>query len=159
MSHDWVGPELERHLRPVTAPDELWDRVQNPRARRPVIAWKLAFAAMVVMATAWALHPRTASFESDRAGDIRDWVKARTGLDIPLSPAAPLHLCGSRVMGDGTAEIRYRLHDREATLLVAKAERFTSGHEFVTGTTWILHGQSYTATGDLQGACLLCHLD
>src|SRR5258708_7198559 len=128
MDKSWMEPALERHLGPVAAPEELWDRVRSPQRRTPVLGWRLAFAAMLAVATAWALHARGASIESDRAGEIREWVKARTGLDVPLAPSAAV--CGGRVVG-GAAEIRYRVRNREATLLVAKAGRFTQRHEFV----------------------------
>ena len=159
MNKSWIESVLDRNLHPVAAPAELWDRVRNPRPR-PVLQWKLAFALVVAVATAWALHPRTASIQSESARDVREWVKARTGLDVPLSPAAPIRLCGSSVFGNGSAEIRYRVRNREAAMLVAKAERYTSTHRFVSHNTWILRGQSYTvASADLQTACLLCHID
>src|SRR6516162_9571137 len=121
----WIERELENHLRPTAAPDELWDRVRNPKPRpAQIVWWKPAFALVLAVATAWALHPRAALLESGRAGEIHDWVMARTGLDVPLSPAAPLQLCGTRITGKN-AEIRYKLHDREGALLVAKAERYT----------------------------------
>ena len=155
MDKSWMEPVLERHLGPVPAPEELWDRVRGPRRKTAVFGWKLAFAAMLVVATGWALHPRGVSIESERAGEIREWVRARTGLDVPL--AASARVCGGRVVG-GSAEIRYRVRDREAILLVAKAERFTAGHEFVSRSSWILRGQSYTVSAaDLQTACVLCH--
>jgi hypothetical protein len=110
MHKSWVEQVLERRLRPVAAPDELWDRVQNPQRKTSVFGWKLALAAMLVVATAWAVHPR--SLESGSAGEIRAWAGS-----LPLAPAAPK--CGS-----GMARIR--VHDRGTTLLVAKASRFTT---------------------------------
>lgn len=154
MNKSWIEPVLDRNLRPLAAPEELWDRVRNPQPRKAAPHWKLAFALVLAVATAWALHPRAASFESDRAGEIREWVKARTGLDVPLAASAPV--CGSRVIGS-SAEIRYRVRGREATLLVAKTDRFTAGHQFVSRSSWILRGQLYTASADLQSACALCH--
>ena len=32
MMKDWNEPELKRHLGPVQAPEELWDRVHGARA-------------------------------------------------------------------------------------------------------------------------------
>ena len=54
---NWMAPLLERHLRPVSAPKELWSRVIEPRPRRePVFRLRLAFSMMMAMATGWALH-------------------------------------------------------------------------------------------------------
>jgi len=161
MHRSWIEPVLDRHLGEVAAPDELWDRVRTPVSRpRPVLEWKLAFALMAVIASAWALHPRAASIQSDRASEIQQWMKTRCGLDVPLTPAVQVRLLGARQTGAGTAEIRYRLHDREATVLVSKAGQFTDGHRFVGETSWIWRGQLYTvASADFQAACLLCHAD
>ncbi|MBZ5606100.1 MAG: hypothetical protein LAO79_27725 [Acidobacteriia bacterium] len=161
MNKNWLGPLLDRNLRPVAAPEELWERVCDPRPRpKPVLRLRLALAMIAAVATAWALHPRTASFDSQGASEMRAWVMDRTGLDVPLSPAAPIRLCGSTAFGNGSAEIRYKLRDREARILVAKAERYTQSHEFVSRTSSILRGQSYTVSGlDAQTACILCHVD
>ena len=60
---DWTEPELKRHLAPVKAPDELWDRVHGARAVRSrpsrSITWQWAAAAvaavtMVAGVTLWA---------------------------------------------------------------------------------------------------------
>src|SRR5579872_2466414 len=119
MDKSWIAPVLGEHLRPVAAPAELWDRVQQPRRSRAFPLWKLALASVVVIATAWALHPRSASMESESAGQIREWVKARTGLDVPLVPSSAVRMCGARVVGS-SAEIRFRVQDRETTVLVAR---------------------------------------
>ena len=157
MNRSWVEPVLERNLGPVAAPPELWNRVHHPRPK-PAAYWKLAFAMMLAVATAWALHPRIAAFESNRASDVREWVLHRTGLDVPLASSAPV--CGSRALPNGSAEIRYKSQDRDAVMLVAKAERYTSTHQFTGKSSWILRGQAYSvAAADLQAACLLCHLD
>jgi hypothetical protein len=64
MKKDWNEPELRRHLGPVRAPDELWDRVQGvatlsaraisyqgARASRPrAHAWQWAAAAVATVA-------------------------------------------------------------------------------------------------------------
>ena len=149
MYKSWIEPVLDRHLRPVAAPRELWDRVNNPVVRpRPVAQWKLAFALLLVVATAWALHPRGASIDSDRASEIEKWVNARCGLNIALTPSQQIQLLGARQLGTASAEIRYRLHEHESTLLLSKVDQ--GGH----------HGQAYTiVSADLQNACLLCHAE
>jgi hypothetical protein len=148
MYKSWIEPVLDRHMAPVAAPDELWDRVRHPVERRPIAYWKLAFAMLVVVATGWALHPRSTSMESERAGEISRWINARCGLSVPLLPSEEVRLLGARQVGAGAAEIRYRLHEHESTLLVSKIDQ--GGH----------HGQAYMiVSADLQNACLLCHAD
>lgn len=151
----WIEPVLERSLRSVEAPHELWDRIEHPRPVRVFPAWKLAFASLAVIAAAWAIYPRT-SIESESAAQIREWVKARTGLDVPLAPAASVRMCGARVFGS-SVEIRFRVADRETTVQIAKADHLSRSHEF-NGSSFVWHGQSYTAS-DEAAACLLCHMD
>ena len=56
----WLKTTLERDLRRVSAPEELWDRIQHPRVRRthsvlvPLLA--LTAAALAV----WGFFPRPA---------------------------------------------------------------------------------------------------
>jgi hypothetical protein len=153
MNHkNWIESTLERELRPIKAPNELWSRVQNPQPH-PLPQWKLAVALMLAVATAWALHPRSVSIESDRPAEIRDWIRARTGLDVPLAPSSSIHLCGARAFGS-SAEIKFRSGAREGILLIARADHAAASHEF-SGSTWTLHGQTYTS--EAHAACLLCH--
>ncbi len=152
MNKSWIEPILENELRPVAAPDELWNRMQRPK-RPPVVRWQLVFASVVAVASAFALHPRPASMESARASEIREWVKARTGLDVPLAPSAGVRLCGARVFGS-SAEIQFRARGNNATLLIAKADHVARSHEF-NGSSWTLRGQTYTSS--VHEACLLCH--
>src|SRR4051794_20459289 len=61
----WVETVLRQHLKRVTAPDELWDRVALPRVetRRPSL-WLLAAASALtasVFAAAWGYYPRSIS--------------------------------------------------------------------------------------------------
>lgn len=155
MDKSWIAPVLEQHLRPVAAPRELWDRVREPRRAGVFPAWKLAFASVLVIATAWALHPRT-SIESESPSQIREWVKARTGLDVPLAPSSAVRMCGAKIAGS-SAEIRFRVADRETTVQVARAERVAAVHEF-RGSTFVWRGEAFTAS-DSGAACLLCHAD
>jgi hypothetical protein len=145
---------LQRELRHVAAPAELRERVYHPAPRRaPILRWRVVFASIVAVATAWALHPRALSIQSENAAEIQAWVKARTGLNVPLSPAASLKLCGARVFGS-SAEIQFRTGNRDATLVIAKADHAAPLHEFA-GSNWTLRGQTYTS--DTHAACLLCH--
>lgn len=105
--------ELKRHLGPVKAPDELWDRVHGAeasssvrvlktRTQRSIWSWAtaaVATAAVVAGITLWlnrgltaeeravralARTPEELQFHSDDLAEIRNWVKAGSDLDIPL---------------------------------------------------------------------------
>jgi hypothetical protein len=168
---------LSRHLRPVRAPEALWDRVQNPpvmRARRAHLVWALAAAAVVAVGL-WGFHPREEStaalergivdFRSSEPAKVRAWVRANTGLDIPLRLEATslVVLIGASMVKGGRAEIIYRADGYDAALVVSKAASAAGdGHRFVSRgngvASWTMHGQLYTvACADPQAACLLCH--
>lgn|SRR5690242_6475393 len=131
MKQDWHEPELNRHLGPVKAPDELWDRIQGTdvisfeRARRPVrrvaMAW-VTVAAMAVAAVAgiatWrnrnlsseeravralARAPEQVEFRSGDLAEIRNWVKESSGLEVPLRglPAGNVQLIGASLTRSG----------------------------------------------------------
>jgi hypothetical protein len=61
-----MEPLLKEHLRPVHAPDELWDRIHNPSvpARRQW-TWAVAAAALMVV-LAWG-----AKVQSDNVVQVR----------------------------------------------------------------------------------------
>ena len=202
MKKDLFEPELNRHLRPVKAPDELWDRLQRAGASSPALrkpragfgTWRwaaAAVAAVVVIAgvTLWlnreptseelavrALNhgPDQMEFRSDNLAELRTWVKAGTGLDLPLRgrPAASVHLIGARVTratrtGVPTAEIAYRVGDQDARLVISKAPPDGDGkHKFkASGSyhganfqSWTMRGQMYTiASANARMGCMLCH--
>jgi len=113
-------------------------------------------------------------FHSAKAAQVSAWVKANTGLDIPL-PDQPegVQLVGARVLkGETTAvEVAYRVGGHDAKLLVSKVESglaVHSGHRFLgnpgtRASSWIMKDQRYTLAcaepGDLRAACTLCHVD
>lgn len=140
MAEYWLEENLARGLRPVTAPDDLWSRIEQAPVLKvkPSIgkAWWLAAAAaglLVAGATArqmmrpqniYADMQALAAHELDvRPGDsqpldfhsadptaIRNWVKEKTDLNLSL-PA-----------GDGAIRLLgARLIDREGTPAVAVA--------------------------------------
>jgi hypothetical protein len=113
MSKDWNEPELSRHLGPVKAPDELWDRVHGNGVHgahavrsRPSrrITWQWAAAAVATVAvvvgvTVWlnrsltieelairalSRPPEQLEFRTEDLTELRSWVKSGTGLDVPL---------------------------------------------------------------------------
>ena len=166
--------------------------------RRPAFVWVLTAAVLVVMVAAvWKFHSRydrtlsnevlaakelargseNIQFRSEKAGEIQAWIKGRTDLDIPLlpEPAASIRLVGASVAAwqpVPTAEVVYRVGDREEVLLVAKADAKLSGnatHRFLSSgqyqgarvSSWLMRGQLCTLACPIsqnpQTACLLCH--
>ena len=123
MKKDYES-DLSRHLRPVQAPDELWDRLQQskvslvkPRAGAG-ISWRwtaaaIATAAVVAGITLWMNRELTTEelavsalsrtsermdFLSADLAEIRSWMKTGTGLDLPLRgrPAPWVQLMGAK---------------------------------------------------------------
>jgi hypothetical protein len=114
MRKEWHEPELHRHLGPVQAPDELWDRVHGSSAllrtpapfRTPIWkrTWTWAAAAAAVAGLAVGVRiiqsrnlsleelavaalgrgPDQLQFRSGEAASMRAWIKSGTGLDVPM---------------------------------------------------------------------------
>lgn len=142
--------ELSRHLRPVTAPEELWDRIQQVGPARPAarVGWPVWACAAALAATialcCLSLRSETTfylasvatgqmsagseqvDFRSDDPARIRAWVKANTGLDIALPADGVVHLVGaSLIRNHGLAAcVSYRVGNQTAKLVVARG---TSG--------------------------------
>jgi hypothetical protein len=173
--------ELRRGLASVTAPPELWDRVQaarfTPSNDRPRgLVWAMA-ATVVVVAVGLSLVNREnvavagdsqkIAFHCQNPAELRAWVKATTGLDVPLraAPVSSIQFIGARNTGD-RAEIAYRAGNRDGLLLVSRADGAADvPHNHASGnvSSWVMAGQRFTVAsdnpGDLQLACKLCHLD
>jgi len=167
---------LDRHLGQVRAPEELSKRVQTgtrPERSRPVsrrLGWAMA-AAMMAGGAAWTLHSRPdAGIRSSSAVQIRGWIQARTGLDVPLREAASVKLVGAHLTshvtnGGPAAEIDFH----GGTLTVTNSSGNVDNHVSVVdesrsgakAISWTLRGQSYSLACDDQdqarAACLLCH--
>jgi len=128
MNEDLHERELKRHLAPVKAPDELWDRVRSGKAshRKPrpaAMTWRWAAAAVAAVAviagaTVWLNRPLSneelavralnhgaeqMEFRSGNLAELRTWVKTATGLDIPLTgrTAPSVRLIGAHVVKAG----------------------------------------------------------
>ena len=157
----WLGhePELERELArqlaPVAAPENLWDRIHEPRLAPPramPIAW-VAWPATVVILIACAgvywkttrarepvaeLPPasRDFDFRSNDFGAIRKWVKTESNIDIDLpdgsaTTAAPVQLLGVRLIrfrGAPAAAVDYHVGEGAATLVVSGKQGGLSGN-------------------------------
>ena len=182
IDSSWLEPVLTEHLGRVAAPQELWRRVQAPRfegarSSRPQLAWALA-TTLAIVTVAWGFHPRinaTASRDANltlRCADparIRAWVKANTGLDVPLpdKPAAAVQLIGARAVQSDppSVEVDYIATGHQEHLLVSKARSKSPTHRQPgandSHAAWTMGGQAYTLAcadpAELRAACLLCH--
>jgi hypothetical protein len=170
MRSEWLEPALEIHLERVRAPEELWERIQNPRverhrpARQPAAGMTVCLTIAVVLLAVW-FYPWHKQLRSGDPGEIRAWVRTQAGVDVPLlaRPSGRIQLTGARVVKNA-AEISYRVGDHGGRLVVAKG---VSGgrHTLPAGTrvfTWSMDGHVYTLAcaepDDLRIACSLCHI-
>ena len=181
----WIETVLERKLDRVAAPEELWERIdknQSPtQARMPVphrstgilacvdliqkLAWTLIAATLVVVLV-WGFRPRRdLVMQSESATQIREWVKANAGLDIPLlGHSGQVRLTGARLMR-GDVEIACRVGDHQAKLLVSKGnsslQHGAQPTKASSTVSWEKGGRLYTLAcaqpEDLKIACMLCH--
>jgi hypothetical protein len=176
---NWLETELQSGLQRVSAPAELWDRVQSAQAVRAT-TWKQAHRALVWAIAAVALlfaaglsevksasNPQFAGLRCQNPAELRAWVRANTGLDVPLraSLAPVLQVQGARSVANGV-EIAYRTGNHDGALFVSRADGAANvPHDRAAGSVsnWVRDGQRYTlasdSPADLQLACKLCHLD
>ncbi len=114
MKSEWHEPELSRHLAPVQAPEQLWDRVRGsgaPMLTRAALrtpfwrrTWTWAAVATAVAGLAIGIRitqnrnlsleelavaalgrgPDQLQFRSEEAASMRAWIKSGTGLDVPM---------------------------------------------------------------------------
>jgi hypothetical protein len=153
----WLAPGLVRNLEPVSAPDELWRRIQHPRVvrvQKPAAWLPVAVVPVVILiALVWGFLPhRTLSaralaiqaldrgpenleLQSETSSDIRAWVKTRTGLELPLpsETSRMVRLKGVCAVKGGV-QVAYRVSGHNAALVVSKASQEMNGdgkHRFV----------------------------
>jgi hypothetical protein len=165
MHREWFEPALARHLDRVAAPEDLWERIQNPENRkkngvhRRVNAARLGACATILLLVGWLYSgSRIRSGDSE---EVRAWVLANAGVDVPLRGS--LQVTGARV-GKGSVEIGYRVGSRDGRLLIAKGSG-GGRHSMTSGArvfTWSMDGHTYTLAcatpEDLRVACSLCHI-
>jgi len=165
MYRDWVETALAQELGPVPAPADLWQRIQNPRtvSRRsvPSRTWNvaaLAACAAMALVTMW-LHPWRHEIRSSDSRQVRAWVRATSGVDVPLEAQLPAHLqlTGARFSKEQT-EIDYRVRTHAARLTIGGRKTASNSTTF----SWTMDGKVYTlACGDpedLRLSCGLCHI-
>lgn len=156
----WIERELTRQLGAVTAPETLWDRLQEqPAARRrrsfEWALWPVAAALIVIVAggAAWQLtraqdsslgmealasaelNAREFDVRSDDPAAIRAWVKDRTNISLDLRGGnGAVRLLGTRILeraGAPVVAISYRVGDARAALLVSRTSSSDgTGHQF-----------------------------
>jgi len=174
----WLESSLQQGLREVPAPAELWDRVRNSKAvssreSNLTLTWAMAAAVVLIVVGLsviqrdHAVYPLTGD-HCENPAQLRAWVRAKTGLDLPLraGSSASVQLIDARNVR-GRVEISYRAGNRDAVLLVSRADAGSANlpHSRVRGnvSTWVMAGQRFTlACADpaaLQLACQLCHPD
>lgn len=180
--NQWLESRLQRGLHGVIAPPELWHRMQSVRVSRPQeasrgLVWALAAAAVLAAVALSMLPARRGSIAGDsqqvdfhcqNPAQLRAWVRANAGFDVPMRAALPasIQLIGARAV-QGRAEIAYRAGNRDALLLVSRADAGSANapHSRVSGevSSWVMGGQRFTLAcndpADFQLACKLCHLD
>jgi len=157
----WIERELEQSLRRVAAPEELWDRLQSPQPVRSRVQTRfmaLATAPVVMLVALLGSHSANApsvQFRSSDAREIQAWVKARTGLDVPMHAG---NLAGASVLPGSAAEIAYR-GAGNMTLLVSLEAASTARNANVL--SWSTRGLTFQlACAEQQDlkACALCHV-
>jgi hypothetical protein len=158
----WIEQELERSLRRVSAPEELWDRIQSPKHARTRVRTRFMAWATVPVLTFVALlgsHSRNnpaIQFHSNDPAEIRAWVKANAGLDVPLHAG---NLAGADVVSAHTAQIAYIVAGRNLSLLVS--DNPVSVRRNGKSVSWTTGGQTYLlACAEPQDfkACVMCHV-
>ncbi len=188
IDHGWLDPVLARHLCRVAAPAGLSTEIQTLKpvsiGRKHSLRLGMArlsiACTMLILAAGGIIHLRDGNkgpdLHSDRPMEIRAWVKARTGIDLPLpdEPSPQVRLMSACAVKGGSPviEVAYRVKGRNATLRVAKAlstDPITAKHQFLKCeeiggervSTWVMRGQRYSliyaSLGDSRDECLLCH--
>jgi hypothetical protein len=165
MHREWIEPALARHLDPVSAPEELWERVRNPASgikkkgvHTSVNAARLgACATSVLLLLVWLVGGQR-GLRSGDPGEIRRWVQAKAGIDVPLrARPAGVQVTGASV-SRGTVEIAYKVGSRDGRLFVGGKHTSSNPRVF----TWSMDGRTYTlecaTPEDLKIACSLCHI-
>ena len=190
-----IDAELSRHLRPLAAPDDLWRRVQtSPGAKAHKPRWLRWSVATTVAATcalsylstdpdsrshlvkmAWrqlASGSETVDFRSSDPVEIRAWIEANAGLDIPLASAHSVQFIGVALLQKTPCMVcvSYRVGNEKGELLAARGGFGGPKHPSIRQTSfkgatiisWVAAGQTYAVATHievLRAACVLCHVD
>jgi hypothetical protein len=137
---------LKQHLGPVTAPDfSLRERAAKPRPAATLM-WA-CLASVVLLAIPWATR-QDLELRSNDAGEIRGWVRARTGVDLALRADLPpsVQLTGAHMTTSAT-EVTFNVDGHNGVL------RVTAGH----GPAPHQYTLAFASPQDSRVVCLLCH--
>jgi hypothetical protein len=157
----WIEQELERALRRVAAPEQLWDRIQSPepvRSRVHTRFMALATVPMVMLVALIGSHTRNVpavQFRSSDPAAIQAWVKSGTGLEVPMHAGK---LAGASIVSARTAEIAYRGEGNMTLLVSARAAQSPRNSNVFS---WTANGLTYQlACAEQQDlkTCALCHI-
>ncbi|PWU05030.1 MAG: hypothetical protein C5B51_15820 [Terriglobia bacterium] len=107
-------------------------------------------------------------FRSADPVEIRAWIKANAGFDVPLPAQHSAELAGVSLIR-GLACVSYRIGNHEARLIVAPGGAAPPHHSMQSVvyagaalSSWAMQGQTYAlaaASQDLRAACVLCHAE
>jgi hypothetical protein len=156
---DEIEAVLSRHLGRAPAPVELWSRVQahsecvvraEPQAHGECVVRvkgglaAFASAAAALLLAAFYLQPAT--LLSSNAVEIRNWIQARAGIDLPLrtDPPSAIRLTGARV-GRQITEVTFEIGGRAGVLRIPPKATHQS------------YKLACATPEDERLACLLCH--
>ena len=183
----WLEAALADNLRPVSAPAQLWDRVEMPRTTVSTgagfsMGWRfalpLAVAAMLVVGL-WTFSRASFKNQELRSSDpaaISAWVRDRCGFALLLSAQASsqIQLASVRFEKSGaedrgaSTELAFRVENRPALLQIAEVDGAPlreAAHHRLAGdarsVSWVAEGRLFTLAcatpEDLRIACSLCH--
>lgn len=157
----WIEQELERSLRRVNAPEQLWDRIQTPQPVRSRVHTRfmaLATVPMVMLVALIGSHTRNVPVVQYRSNDpvaIQAWIKASTGLDVPMHAG---RLAGASIVSARTAEIAYRGEGNMTLLVSTQAPQAPRNSNRLSWTANGLTYQLACAEQHDMKACALCHI-
>lgn len=168
MNDRWLEPLLTDRLKPVAAPDELWDRVRAAGGQKQSQPrwWRAGALALAVglLICSVIFNPLRRGVAGTESGDpvaVRGWIRAAAGMDVPI-PAKlmpGLELEGARMLGR-EVEVQVRCGGQRSSLFVARADLGSHEvqHRFRKDGSWVMRGLAYrVSAADFRVSCLLCH--
>jgi hypothetical protein len=169
--------ELQRQLQRVSAPQELWRRIQTGTRTKgvPRVRWHLWASAATAALVLFFLMRGTADkldFRSNDPEQIRAWVQSHAGIDVPLVSGRFVRFIGVALLPDSRHAVcvSYRVGGNKGKLVIAGGgsggPKHTSMRYLSYGgahiLAWVAAGQSYAIAAppeNLQLTCALCHAD
>ena len=122
---DWIDLQLAHSLTPVSAPDELWARIQAPvaRQRRPVaIRWAVpaAIAACVMVLLARPVREDRTFASSDPAA-VAKRMAHKAGVSVP----AEMRLKSAQILRSGDVRVSYEVDGKSGSVLIERGAGHT----------------------------------